>query len=143
MRKIDDFLNEQLQNRESRKEYENMMSEIKADTAWLSNDNNFTSFEYNGHNIRFRTSTRLERYTEIKEWDHGYLVVMAKYEGIDEPEEEYIDLIPILENLYINADEFLKEIKTVKIIEVALEECSLSKEEFLEEIKELGLDLPN
>jgi len=143
MRKIDDFLNEQLQNREFRKEHENMMSEIKADTAWLSNDNNFTSLECNGHNIRFRTSNRLERYTEIKEWDHGYLVVMAKYEGNDNPEEEYIDLIPILENLYINADEFLKGIKTVKIIEVALEECSLSKEEFLEEIKELGLDLPN
>ena len=116
MRKIDDFLNEQLQNRESRKEYENKMSEIKADTAWLSNDNNFTSFEYNGHNIRFRTSTRLERYTEIKEWDHGYLVVMAKYEGNDNTEEEYIDLIPILENLYINTDEFLKEIKTVKLL---------------------------
>lgn len=185
MRKIDDFLNEQLQNRESRKEHENMMLEIMPDTAWLSNDNNFTSLECNGHNIRFRTSTRLERYTEIKEWDHGYLVVMAKYEGNDNPEEEYIDLIPILENLYINADEFLKGIKTVKIIEggkndvckairdlmddsrekgreegaiqnlcnlvakgllsmeVALQESRLSKEEFLEEMKELGLEKPN
>lgn len=84
-------------------------------TALLSNDNNFTSFEYNGHNIRFRTSTRLERYTEIKEWDHGYLVVMAKYEGIDEPEEEYIDLIPILENLYIDTDVFLETIEGVRI----------------------------
>ena len=84
-------------------------------TALLSNDNNFTSFEYNGHNIRFRTSTRLERYTEIKEWDHGHLVVMAKYEGIDEPEEEYIDLIPILENLYIDTDVFLETIEGVRI----------------------------
>lgn len=33
------------------------------------------------------------------EWDRGYIVVMDKYEGHDE-KEEYIDLIPILENLY-------------------------------------------
>lgn len=39
---------------------------------------------------------------------------MAKYEGNDE-EEEYIDLVPILENLYFDADEFLKPIKRVKI----------------------------
>ena len=84
-------------------------------TAFLSNDNNFTSLEYNGQNIRFKTSPRLERYTEIIEWDHGYLVVMAKYEGNDNPEEEYIDLIPILENLYINADKFLKQIEKVRI----------------------------
>ena len=86
--------------------------------ALLSNDNNFTSFEYNGHNIRFKTSPRLERYTEIKEWDHGYLVVMAKYEGNDNPEEDYIDLIPILENLYFDADEFLKPIEKVRIKDV-------------------------
>ena len=84
----------------------------------LSNDNNFTSFEYNGHNIRFKTSPRLERYTEIKEWDHGYLVVMAQYEGNNEPEEEYIDLIPILENLYFDANEFLKPIEKVRIKDV-------------------------
>ena len=30
-------------------------------------------------------------------------------------EEEYIDLIPILQNLYINAEEFLKPITKVKI----------------------------
>ncbi len=37
----------------------------------------------------------LERYTEIREWDNGYLVVMAKYAHSPEPEEEYIDLVPI------------------------------------------------
>ena len=89
-----------------------------SNTALLSNDNNFTSFEYNGHNIRFKTSPRLERYTEIKEWDHGYLVVMAQYEGNNEPEEEYIDLIPILENLYFDANEFLKPIEKVRIKDV-------------------------
>lgn len=83
--------------------------------AYLSNDKNFTSFEYDGHNIRFRTSKRLEYYTEVNEWDHGYIVVMAKYEGNAEPEEEYIDLVPILENLYFDVDEFLNPIKEVRI----------------------------
>lgn len=83
--------------------------------AYLSNDKKFTSFEYDRHNIRFRTSERLEYYTEVKEWDHGYIVVMAKYEGKVVPEEEYIDLIPILENLYFDVDEFLNTIKEVRI----------------------------
>lgn len=82
--------------------------------AILSSDKIYTSFIYDGHNIRFRTSPRLERYTKILEWDHGYIVVMAKYEGYEE-EEEYIDLVPILENLYFDVDEFLKPIQNVRI----------------------------
>ena len=31
------------------------------------------------------------------------------------PEEEYIDLIPILNNLYIDADAFLKPIRKVEL----------------------------
>lgn len=84
------------------------------DEAILSSDGAFSSFVYNGHNIRFKTSPRLERYTEIVEWDYGYIVVMAKYEGTDE-EEEYIDLVPILQNLYFDVDDFLKPIKKVRI----------------------------
>ena len=38
----------------------------------------------------------LEYYTEVKEWDKGYLVIMAKYKHNKELEEEYIDLVPIL-----------------------------------------------
>lgn len=82
--------------------------------AILSSDKMFTSFMFNGHNIRFRTSPRLEKYTRIVEWDHGYIVVMAKYEGHEE-EEEYIDLVPILQNLYFDVDKFLKPIKKVRI----------------------------
>lgn len=82
--------------------------------AVLSNDREFTSFIFNGHNIRFRTSSRLERYTKILEWDYGYIVVMAKYEGHEE-EEEYIDLVPILENLYFDVDKFLRPIERVRI----------------------------
>ena len=39
---------------------------------------------------------------------------MAKYKGMEEV-EEYIDLIPILENLYIDINEFLENIKKVSI----------------------------
>lgn len=56
-----------------------------------------------GYNIRFRTFSKLERYTKFVEWDYGYIVVMAKYEGHEE-KEEYIDLVPILENLYLDVD---------------------------------------
>ena len=83
--------------------------------AILSSDKDFTSFYNNGQNIRFKTSKQLERYTEIIEWDNGYLVVMAKYAHNVMAIEEYIDLIPILENLYIDTEEFLKNIKKVRI----------------------------
>ncbi len=110
--------------------------------AILSNDQNYTIFKYGRHVIRFRAPYSLEHYTSVKEWDHGYLVVMAKYthnsqeeeEYISvkewdhgylvvmakythnsQEEEEYIDLIPILESLYFDADEFLKPIKEVRI----------------------------
>ena len=83
--------------------------------AILSSNKDLTSFYYNGRNIRFKTSNQLERYTDIIEWDNGYLVVMAKYVHKPEAIEEYIDLVPILENLYIDAEEFLKNIEKVRI----------------------------
>ena len=82
--------------------------------AVLGNQGEYTTFKFNNHTIRFMTSNRLERYTKVVEWDHGYLVVMAKYKNIGEV-EEYIDLIPILDKLYYNTGEFLKAIKEVKI----------------------------
>lgn len=88
------------------------------DYAILTNDGVYTIFEYKKEKIKFMTSKRLERYTKILEWDHGYLVVMAKYHGLDEV-EEYIDLIPILDNLYYDVDEFLTPIKEVKIEDAA------------------------
>lgn len=83
--------------------------------ATLSNEKNYTVFQFNGHIIRFTAPYSLEYYTEVKEWDKGYLVVMAKYKQNKEPEEEYIDLVPILQNLYFDPDKFLKPIKGVKI----------------------------
>ena len=41
--------------------------------------------------IRFRTSEALKKYTEVKTWDNGYIVVMADYEKLGLT-EEYIDL---------------------------------------------------
>lgn len=82
--------------------------------AILRSNEEFTIFEFNNQVIRFVTSSKLERYTKIVEWDHGYLVVMAKYKNLDEV-EEYIDLIPILQNLYYDAETFLEPIKEVRI----------------------------
>ena len=82
--------------------------------AVLSNQHDLTSFRYGVYNVRFRTPSVLKKYTEVKEWEQGYLVVMADYEGMGVV-EEYIDLIPILRNLHINPENFLKNIRTVII----------------------------
>ena len=74
-----------------------------------------TWIKYGNHVIRFAAPYSLEHYTEVKEWDKGYLVVMAKYKHNQKPEEEYIDLVPILQNLYFNADEFLEPIRGVRV----------------------------
>ena len=83
--------------------------------ALLTNQGQFTVFKYGDRVIRFKAPYSLEKYTEVKTWDHGYIVVMAKYAHNDKSEEEYIDLVPILEDLYINPDVFLKPIKQVTI----------------------------
>lgn len=83
--------------------------------AILSNEKGFVVFKYGKYTIRFKAPYSLECFTSIKEWDAGYLVVMAKYKHNEESEEEYIDLMPILEDLYIPREEFLKPIKEVRI----------------------------
>ena len=75
--------------------------------AFISNDDNFTIFKYKNYKIRFKAPYSLEKYTDIVGWDDGYLVIMAKYKHNKESEEEYIDLVPILENLYIEPKIFL------------------------------------
>lgn len=93
-----------------------MEEPILIEEAYLSNDHNYTIFKYADQVIRFKAPYSLEKYTEVKEWDKGYLVVMAKYEHNEEPEEEYIDLIPILENLYIDASAFVNKINKVRVL---------------------------
>ena len=73
--------------------------------AILSNEKKVTVFQYDRYVIRFKAPYSLERYTKVKKWNHGYLVVMAKYIHNDK-EEEYIDLVPILEKLYFDAEAF-------------------------------------
>ena len=82
--------------------------------AVLSNQGDMTSFRYADYNIRFRTPSILKKYVDVKSWDDGYIVVMADYEVMDIT-EDYIDLVPILKNLYIKPETFLKNIQTVKI----------------------------
>ncbi|EET58534.1 hypothetical protein BRYFOR_09542 [Marvinbryantia formatexigens DSM 14469] len=83
--------------------------------AILSSDRDYTIFQFGKYIIRFRAPYSLEKYTEVKEWDNGYLVVMAKYAHNKEAEEEYIDLVPILQALYFDADDFFKPIEKVRI----------------------------
>ena len=83
--------------------------------AVLSCDGPYTSFSFGGLDIRFRTPKNLVRYVDVLEWDKGYLVVNAEYDGCPEPVEEYIDLVPILSNLYFDVDEFLAPIEGVTI----------------------------
>ena len=87
----------------------------ETNVATLSSERGYTVFRFGGHTIRFLAPYSLERYTRVKEWDNGYLVVMAKYAHEAGEEEEYIDLPPILTALYFDADEFLKPIEGVKI----------------------------
>ena len=87
---------------------------MNSQRAILSNESNYTVFRVGDKVIRFRAPYSLEHYTEVKEWDKGYLVVMAKYTNLNEM-EEYIDLVPILQNLNYDVDEFIAPIKEVRI----------------------------
>lgn len=89
------------------------------DQAWLGLEPGFTVFECGGKRIRFRCPYSLEQIVRIKEWDKGYLVVDAKHAHNDAPEEEYIDLVPVLQNLYIDPDSFLSPIKEVRLANAA------------------------
>ena len=82
--------------------------------AYLSNEGRYTFFTFRDRTIKFLTSKNLEKYTSIVEWDKGYLVVMSKNYNQEEC-EDYIDLVPILRNLYMDVDEFLRDIKKVEI----------------------------
>ena len=84
------------------------------ETAYLSNYDDYTTFEYRNRVITFLTGNRLNRYIRVKKWSKGYLVVDC--ENRDKSvEEDYIDLVPILKNLYMDPEVFLRDIKEVKI----------------------------
>ena len=70
---------------------------------------------FNQTRLKFVAPYSLEKYEKVLHWDNGYLEVLAKYIHNSEPEEEYIDLVPILKNLYIDTEEFLSAIKKVEV----------------------------
>ncbi|MBQ6518475.1 MAG: hypothetical protein IJI14_07140 [Anaerolineaceae bacterium] len=85
-------------------------------TAILSSKGEYSSFQFQDLIIRFLTGINLDHYTKVIEWDHGYLVVMCKTKSDpDIEEEDYIDLLPILKNLYIDPDTFLNPIEKVEV----------------------------
>lgn len=90
------------------------MHRTTQENAILSNRGEYTTFSFGERTLTFLTSKDLLCYTKVIEWDNGYLVVMAKYKSRPE-EEEYIDLIPILNNLYMDTAQFLNPIKGVEI----------------------------
>lgn len=81
--------------------------------AFLTNKGEYSYFSYGHRTIKFFTGKSLEKYTSIIDWDNGYLVVGAKNYGKDE-EEDYIDLIPIMNNLYMDTND-LNDISEVRI----------------------------
>ena len=91
---------------------------MKSETAFLWNEGNYISFAYGDRTIRFKGPYSLVCFDSIKKWDNGYIEVMTQYEHEDSLIEEYIDLIPILKNLYIEPESFLRNIKRVEVRDV-------------------------
>ena len=83
--------------------------------AYLSSKGQYISFTYKDKVIRFMGPINLQHIEGVKVWDKGYIVVDVKYLNSNEVVEDYIDLIPILKRLYINAREFLEPIKNVEV----------------------------
>ena len=77
-------------------------------TAYLSNDGEYTYFYIGDRVVTFLTRKSLEQYK-------GYLVVMCKNKNENELEEDYIDLIPIFENLYMDPKKYLSGIERVEL----------------------------
>ena len=80
----------------------------------LSSHGQYTKFAYNDMVITFMHGKDLIKYLSVKEWDKGYLVVecLGKVKG---EYEDYIDLSYILENLYMDPEESLRDVKGVVI----------------------------
>ena len=84
------------------------------DTAYLYSEGRYTKFEHNGTVLTFIAPYSLEKYIKILKWDSGYIEVLTQYNTINEPVEEYIDLVPIIKNLSMQ-DDFLRNVKNVEV----------------------------
>ena len=83
--------------------------------AYLDNIGDITLFKFGDSCIKFKSPKTLKKYLRVKYWDSGYIVCDALYGEPGIETEEYIDLLPILDNLYIDAEDFLKDVEEVKI----------------------------
>ena len=90
-------------------------SEKNQRTAFLSNEGSYTLFTIGNTRLKFAAPYSLEYYDSVKQWKHGYLVVMAKYSHQEKLEEEYIDLIPVLDALLLDREAFLSQIDRVEV----------------------------
>lgn len=83
--------------------------------ALLSSIDDYTVLRCAGKQIKMKAPYSLVRYTEVVDWDDGLITVKAEYNSAPFIDEDYIDLRPVLTRLYINADEFIKNIEKVRI----------------------------
>lgn len=83
------------------------------ETAVLSNEGRMVSFSFGGKCIRFLGAKCLRRFTDVKKWRDGFIEVMADNGG--RIEEDYIDLVPILRNLYIDPAVYTAPIRKVAL----------------------------
>ena len=84
--------------------------------AAIGCEGGYTVFTGGGLAIRFRAPYSLRRYIRVKEWDRGYLVVNTIAHS-PEPVEKYIDLVLVLEDLYIDPADYLPRIREVVVDE--------------------------
>ncbi|MDY6308466.1 MAG: hypothetical protein SPL71_10550 [Oribacterium sp.] len=82
--------------------------------AILGNSEGYTTFSFGDTIVRFKAPYSLEYYDHVIKWKRGYLVVDAKYAHNQENEEEYIDLVPIFNGLYI-PETLLNDIDEVEV----------------------------
>lgn len=88
-------------------------------TAYLYNKGEYTFFKMGTQVIKFATSPYLVRYTKIKEYDRGYIVVDAEYRNRDNKDktyidEDYIDMEYVFNELGIDTS-ILDNVKDVQI----------------------------
>ncbi len=87
---------------------------MSSTTAYLSNHDGYAFFQYLDKTIMFLIGKSILKYRRIKEWDDGYLVVDEETKD-HQVRESYIDMKPILENLYIDDEKFLASIEKVEV----------------------------
>ena len=83
--------------------------------AVLTNKGRYAVFSSGNEELAFAAPYSLVRYEDVLEWDKGYLVVLARYAHNEKPVEEYIDLVPVLCNLHMDAKALLQPIKRVVV----------------------------